>query len=220
MKKISTNKSFYILLLINLLIVNYWMINSKAFSVHDFTTGARVFELTNAIKDGHFPPRWSQNFGFSLGMPLFQFYAPLAFYMASIFNLFSLSVLLSIKMVYLISTLIGFIGAYLLGKKLINHHGGLITATAFTLAPYHALNIYVRGATAEYVALSFTPLSLYFAFNLIDDQKQKVSYLGLVLSLTAVYLSHNVTILTFMPFWFLLVFLDTIVVIIFNFLRA
>lgn len=199
-------KSLKLVLIINLIIVTYWLTNNSYFPVHDFTAGARVFELTQSLKDGHLPPRWSQNFGFGMGMPLFQFYAPLVFYLASILNIFGLSILLSLKAVYLISSLIGFIGAYLLGKKLINHHGGLITATAFTLAPYHALNIYVRGATAEYVALSFTPLSLYFAFNLVDKTKLKKSYLGLVLSLVAIYLSHNVTILTFMPFWFLIVF--------------
>ena len=137
----SIKKSTIIILIINLIIVTYWLINSQYFPVHDFTAGARVYELTQTVKDGQFPPRWSSNFGFGMGMPLFQFYAPLSFYLATILNLLGIPILLTIKIVYLISTIVGFYGAYLLGKKLINHLGGLITATAFTLAPYHALNI-------------------------------------------------------------------------------
>ena len=203
MKKFK--KSTIIVFTLNLVIVIYWLVNQKYFQVHDTTAGVRIFELTQSLRDGHFPPRWSKNFGFSLGMPLFQFYAPFAFYLGTIFNLLGFSIILSLKTVYLLTTIIGFSGAYLLGKKLTNHYGDLITATAFTLAPYHALNLYVRGATAEYVAISFIPFSIYFAFNLIDKKNQKNSYLGLVASLVVIYLSHNVTVLTFIPFWFCII---------------
>ena len=37
--------------------------------------------------------------------------------------------------------------------------GGLIAATAFTLAPYHAVNLFVRGAFAEYWAISLDNFS-------------------------------------------------------------
>jgi len=187
-------------LLINLIIVTFWLVNNRAFPVHDFTAGARVFELHQAILDGHFPPRWSKNFGFGMGMPLFQFYAPLAFYVAEIFHLIGFSILTSLKLSYFLATLIGFWGSYLLGKKLTNDKGGLIAATAFTLAPYHAVNLYVRGALAEYWAISLMPASIYFLFNLLQKFSLK-AYLGLTLSLAAIFLSHNVTTVTFMPFW-------------------
>ncbi len=183
--------------LVNLVIVIYWLVNSQFFPVHDFSLGSRLFDFHQAVLDGHLPPRWAKNFGFGFGMPLFQFYAPLAFYLAEAFHLVGLSILTSLKLSYLVATIIGFWGAFKLGSKLINKSGGLIAATAFTLAPYHAVNLFVRGALAEYLALSFMPWIVYFSL--------KPHYLGLVLSLTGLLLSHNVTVLTFIPFWLVLV---------------
>jgi len=183
------------------LVVNLWFINQQFFPVHDFTSGARVFELHNTLKDGQFPPRWSENFGFGYGMPLFQFYAPLAFYIGEFFHLLGFSILTSIKLTFTAFTIFGFIGAYLLGKKLTNKWGGLLVAVAFTVAPYHAVNIYVRGALAEFVATSFMPWSVYFTYLLLEGSKTKKAYLGLTLSLAGIFLSHNVTVVTFMPFW-------------------
>lgn len=205
MNKIKFN-SILVVAIVNLVIVIFWLVNRQFIPVHDFTLGARIFELDNTLKAGQFPPRWSQNFGFGYGMPLFQFYAPLAFYLAEAWHLLGFSILSSIKLSYLTATLIAFCGAYVLGKRLTNRFGGLLAATAFTLAPYHAVNLYVRGALAEYWAISFMPWIVYFSFCLFDNFKVKKSYLGLSLSLAGLFLSHNVTVLTFMPIWLILIF--------------
>lgn len=53
------------------------------FKIHDFVHGARIAEMTTALQDGQFPVRWSSNFGYGYGMPLFEFYAPLPFYVGA-----------------------------------------------------------------------------------------------------------------------------------------
>lgn len=198
LKKIKLN-NVWLIGLLNVFIVTFWLLNSSYFPVHDFTAGARVYELHQTLLSGQFPPRWSQNFGFGLGMPLFEFYAPLAFLVAEGFHLLGISILTSIKLSYLASTIIGFIGAYLFGKKLTTIKGGLIAATAFTLAPYHAVNLYVRGAMAEYWAISFIPLAIYSVINLYQKFDKK-SYFIFTLSLAGLFLSHNITTLIFAPF--------------------
>jgi hypothetical protein len=194
-----------------IVLTSFHLLNNKFFPVHDFTSGARVYELNNSLKDGHFPPRWSKNFGFGHGMPLFQFYAPLAFYIAQVFHIFSFSIATSLKLTFVTFTIIGFIGAYLLGKTLTNKWGGLITAVAFSLAPYHAVNFYVRGAIAEYAAISFMPFTLYYALKLMQAENTKKNYIGLTISLAALFLSHNITVMTFMPFWVGLLIIFTLI---------
>jgi hypothetical protein len=183
-----------------ILIINFYFLNNQYFQVHDWTGGARIYDLHQALKDGHFPPRWSKNHGFGYGMPLFQFYSPLPFFISEIFVVFGFSILTSLKLSYLTISIIGFLGSYNLAKKLTNKWGGLISASAFSLCTYHALNIYVRGALAELLAINLMPWTIYYVIQLIRD-KYRQYYLGLTLSLTALFLSHNVTIITFMPFW-------------------
>jgi len=183
--------------LITVLVAVFWLVNSRFFPVHDFSTGARLFDLHQAVLDGHLPPRWAKNFGFGSGMPLFEFYAPLSFYVAEIFHLAGFSILASLKLSWIAATALGFAGAYLLGRKLTNTTGGLIAAVTFTLAPYHAVNLFVRGALAEYWATAFMPWIVYYSL--------RPRYLGLTLALVGLLLSHNVTVLTFLPFWLVFV---------------
>ncbi|NMC36449.1 hypothetical protein GYA49_05395 [Candidatus Beckwithbacteria bacterium] len=193
--------SFIIVLAVVNILVAKPLLTDKVFTVHDFTSPSRLFELDQTFKAEQFPPRWSQNFGFGFGMPLFQFYAPLFFYLAEIPYLLGFSLMTSLKIILVLITLFGFYGMYLLAKKLTNHWGGLLAATTFTLAPYHAVNLYVRGAWAEYLAVALIPWSFYFVVTLINSEKKLKPYIGLTLTLLAILLSHNVSIVTFMPFW-------------------
>src|SRR5687768_13108845 len=44
------------------------------FPIHDDTQVARVSEMSNALKDGMLPVRWSENLGYGYGYPIFNFY--------------------------------------------------------------------------------------------------------------------------------------------------
>ena len=83
------------------------------------------------------------------GMPLFEFYAPLPYYVGSFFYLLGFSHINSVKAIILITSIFTAIGAYLLGRKLFGTTGGLLVSAAVTLAPYRAVNLFVRGAISE-----------------------------------------------------------------------
>jgi hypothetical protein len=76
--------------------------------------------------------------------------------------------------------------------------GCLLSALFYTYAPYHAVNVYVRGAFNEAWASVFFPLNLYFAKKLIETKKA-VYLLGLAFSFAMTMLSHNPMVLTFAP---------------------
>ena len=76
--------------------------------------------------------------------------------------------------------------------------GGFISAVVFLLAPYQATDSWVRGAIAESLAINIIPWVFYFLTKFINSQnnknwKLKIGNWGLVISLTALLLSHNLT---------------------------
>ncbi|MCL4208901.1 hypothetical protein KJZ63_04725 [Patescibacteria group bacterium] len=172
------------------------------FRAHDYVHGARIAEMSKAITDGHFPVRWSQNFGYGFGMPLFEFYAPLPFYVGSVFYLAGVDLILSVKLLFIIANLGSLIGAYLLGKELSGYRGGILLSAAFTLAPYRAVNLFVRGSISEAWGIMALP---WIAAGIIQTIKNpsKKSFLTLTLSLVVLMLSHNLTTLMFVPLSFI-----------------
>ena len=76
---------------------------------------------------------------------------------------------------------------------------------AFVLAPYRAVNLFVRGALSEVWAMAFLPWVLYAAFDWFENKDKKFLSL-LVFSLVGIVLSHNLTALMFIPLAGLLTF--------------
>jgi len=191
LKKFFTRHFSLLLLLIIFLASSYYLCQPGFFYVHDYTIGAKIVEMANALKSWRWPVRWSANFGYGFGMPLFNFYAPLPYIIGAIFYLLSSELVLSIKFLYVLLNLLTLIGSFKLGKKIAGTWGGLLLAAAFTLAPYRALNLFVRGALSEAFAMSLFPwviLALY-----------KKNHLLLFVSLVAIILSHNLSALMFIP---------------------
>ncbi|MCB9812879.1 MAG: hypothetical protein H6772_00590 [Pseudomonadales bacterium] len=185
-----------------LLLIIFWssswaLFRNDFFYVHDYTQGARIVEMKNALSDGHFPVRWSQNFGYGYGMPLFEFYAPLPYYVGGLIYLLGFSLINSIKALFLISALISVIGGYKLGKELFGSSWGVVVAAAITLAPYRALNLFVRGAVSESWGVMVLPFILYGIILVVKNKKN--GWITLLFSLITLLLSHNLTSLIFIP---------------------
>lgn len=194
----------YLLLigLIFILPISLPLLHKGFFPMHDFTHVARLAELDRGLKAGQIPARWSDNFGWGYGMPLMHFYAPLFYYLGEIFYLIGIPAVTCIKIAIFIALLLGFIFSFKLGKEFFGKLGGILTAVAFTYAPYRAVQIYVRGALTEMLATTFIPLALLTLYLLIKNSFAKKIQtnliLGFALSLTGIFLSHNViTIITF-----------------------
>ena len=186
------------ILLAIILSTSYSLFHPGFFRVHDFTHGARIAELARAVADGHVPPQWSKNLGFGYGMPLYLFYAPLPYYFGSLIYWLSGSLVLSIKSIFLLANVGTAIGAYLLGKRLFGTFGGLLVSAAITLAPYRAVNLFVRGAVSEAWGIMAAVWILYGVVLVLE--KERRGWLVLTLSTVAMLLSHNLTAMIFAPF--------------------
>lgn len=187
------------LTLLFLALASHWslLFTPQFFRVHDFTHATRISEMSRALADGHFPVRWSENLGFGYGMPLYNFYAPLPYYLGAVFYSLGIDVVTSIKLLYIVAGVITLVGAYQLGKSWFGRWGGVLTSAAFVLAPYRAVNLFVRGALSEAWAMAFLPLILWGITRVIH--RDLGGWKWLVIGLTGLFLSHNITTLLFVP---------------------
>ncbi len=169
---------FELLLLLIITIPSFLsLLNSNYFSMHDDQHLARLYLLDQGIKQGYLYPRWVDLLGFNFGYPLFNFYPPLVYYLAEIFHLFGFSFVWSIKLTFIFGSFIGAVGVYFLVKKLAGQAAALLSSALYTYFFYHAVLIYVRGALAEFFALSLIP------FVFLSLEKKNIIWFGLTFAL-------------------------------------
>lgn len=189
------SRLIWLFLLILGLSTTWRLLRPGFFSMQDDMQVFRLQQLDQCLGDGQIPCRYIRDGGLGYGYPLYDFYPPLPYYTAEIFHLAGFSYIDSLKIVYIIPGFIRPLGMFLLAASIFPLAPALLSSTLYTLAPYLAVDGYVRGALGEYWALSLAPLILYFL-----SQNRS---LGLILSLAALFLSHNLTGLYFIPFLFL-----------------
>ena len=168
------------------------------YNMHDDMQMIRQLELEKCLQDGQIPCRWSPDLGYGYGYPLFNFYPPMPYLVGQFYRIFGFSFVNTVKLVAVTQIILSALFMYILATDLFGRIGGFLSAIFYTYAPYHALNIYVRGAMNEAWAAVFFPLIFYFAKKIID--KTDTTYvIGLALAFTGLLLSHNPMVLTFSP---------------------
>ena len=193
-------KYFYIVIII---ILTWWAVkplfNPGYFPMHDDQQIARLYELDQALKGGQFPPRWVSNLGFGYGYPLYNFYPPLVYYLGEVFHITGVSLITSIKIVMLLGFFLASITMFFFVKDLFGSKAGLLAAVFYTYAPYHAVDLYVRGALAEFFSFVMFPLILLTTRRLGKNPNLN-NLLLWTLSLSGLILTHNLMVFPFSIF--------------------
>ena len=192
-----------IILLICLFLISiltfYRLIRPGYFSMMDDMQVFRLDQFDKCLKDGQIPCRFIQDGGMGYSYPLFNYYSPLAYGIAESFNLIGFSLINSLKITFASCHLIGAFGMYFFANLFWGKLGGFISAVIFLLAPYQATDSFVRGAISESLAINIIPWIFYFLTKFINNLKFKIRNWGLVISLTALLLSHNLISLAIAP---------------------
>lgn len=162
------------------------------FPMHDDTQPARVFEMAKSLKAGMFPVRWVFDLGYGLGYPIFNFYAPLAYYFGAIFFLLGFDAIIATKIMMITGILLSGVFMYLFTKDIWGKIGGIVSALFYVYVPYHGVNIYVRGAVGEFWAYAFIPLVFFGLRNTFKTSKLRYIFFG-ALGYAGIILSHNLT---------------------------
>jgi len=173
--------------------------HSGFFPIHDNTQVQRVFEMTKSLRGGIFPVRWVGDLGFGYGYPIFNFYAPLAYYLGSLINILGFDALSATKLMMGLGVILSGISMYLFAKEIWGKLGGITSALLYVFIPYHAADIYVRGDVAEFWAYAFIPLVFYSLLKIHKTGKFRFIIAG-AFSFAAVIISHNLTALMVTPF--------------------
>ena len=170
----------------------------------------RLHQLEQAILDGHFPVRWMGDANYGYGYPFFNFYAPFAFYIAFLYRLFGVSFVQAIHLSQLTAFLVAAWGSFSLAQRWYRRDWvALVVSAAYTTAPFHLVNVYVRGdSIAEFWAMAFYPLVILAADRLLSADSLRgrfgVSWLNgigwLGLAYGGLILSHNISAMIFSPF--------------------
>lgn len=169
------------------------------FPIHDDTQVARVYEMTTALKDGMFPVRWSKDLGYGFGYPIFNFYDPLPYYIAGGISLLGFDALFSTKLMVILAIILSGFSMYLLSKEFFGKKGALFSSLLYILAPFHAVEIFVRGDFAENLAYAFIPLLFYGVLKINKDYKWRYIVITAI-SYAFIILSHNLTAMMVTPF--------------------
>jgi uncharacterized membrane protein len=179
-----------ILLFVIVFLASKPLFQNGFFPMHDDTQPARVIEMGKALGDGQFPVRWVADLGYGYGYPIYNFYAPLPYYFGGFLYLMGFDSLTATKTMIVFGFIIGTLSMFILGRRLYGIIGGLTIAVVFTFVPYHAVDIYVRGAIGEFWAMSLFPLYFYYLWKIYENKVSAVFVGGIVLA--AIILSHTI----------------------------
>ena len=188
----------------------------------------RTHQMVANLRAGVFPVRWMPDAAYGLGYPFFSYYAALPYYLAGLLALAGADLLTAVK---LVQTL-GFVAAALamygwMHRVTRNRWAAWLAAVAYTVAPFHLVNVYVRGdSLSEFYAFIFYPLILWGLDRVASgesqtaDRKSQIAnqqirnphsafriphsaFRNLVwpaLAYAGLILSHNISALIFSPF--------------------
>lgn len=163
------------------------------FSMHDDTQIARVVVMGKALRNGQFPVRLVSDLGYGYGYPLYNFYGPLPYYIGGFLYAVGLDGLLSTKVVMALGMMLSALTMYMLVTLLFGVGSGILAGLLYGFAPYHAVQLYVRGAVGELWAYALLPLLATGILLLNRPERRKIGIWVGGMALAGIILSHTIS---------------------------
>lgn len=160
------------------------------FPIHDDEQVGRLYQLDKVLHAGHFPPRLTPDLGFGYGYMLFNFYPPFVYYVAEIFHLIGFSYIVSIKLMIGLGFALAAFFMYKFCREFVGQIGAVVAAIVYSYAPYHSVDVYVRGALPEFWGFVFVP-ALFWSFLKLERTFKLRYFLLSSLFVAGVVLTHN-----------------------------
>jgi len=191
-------KLFLILVLLSALLASRWLFKPGYFNMHDDLQMMRQLQMEKCWQDNQFPCRWVPDMGFGYGYPLFNFYPPLPYYVGQIFRWLGLTFMTTAKVIFALQFFLSGVTMFILAADLWGDWGGLLSAVFYIWAPYHAVDVFVRGATNEAWAFIWFPLIFWAGKKLVEKEKWRYVF-WLALGYGSLLLTHSIMALIFTP---------------------
>lgn len=179
------------ILLIGIVIRNLNPLSDQMFDFHDQTQPGRIDQFVLNIENGIVPPRIAPEFSYNLGYPVFNFYAPFAYWVTSFFHLAGFSVAGALKLSFALAICTAAVGMFLLLRKYASAAASLLGAGVYITIPYMAAEIFVRGNLGEIWFLALLPWTVWILLH--NDQKFSVpGFIASAAVLSALFTVHNI----------------------------
>jgi len=180
------------------------------FSTHDGDHHlARSYDAVKTLSEGHFPLRWAGSLNYFCGIPIFNFFYPLFYYLIFLINLLVGDIIFSLKIVYVLSFTLAPLFFYLwLKRETKNTIASLSGAILYLFVPYRFLLVFVRSSP-EFMAYTVLPVFLYLLsifFEKVKKKERNAAYLfGFLTSLSgaALITAHQLIAFLLFPIIFL-----------------
>jgi hypothetical protein len=158
-----------------------------------------LFEYDRLVQDGIWWPRWSPDFAFGYGYPFFNIYGLFSHFLAELLHHFGgLGFTQAVEAIFSLSIVAGAGAMYAFVRSWLGRPAAMIAALAYTYAPYHLLNLYVRANLAESMAFVWLPLCLWTARQSVVRPAYKW-VAGLAVSYAGLMLTSNLVVVLFTP---------------------
>jgi len=152
----------------------------------------RLWELDQLVRSGTLYSRWAPDFFYGYGYPLFLYISPLPYYPGVALHALGLGYIDSLKLLFWLALALSGLSMYAFSRQHFGQSGSVLASVLYMYAPYHLLDIYLRGALPELLAFVWFPLVLWAVRGLLRDGSP--IYVPLTgLTYGALILTHNIS---------------------------
>lgn len=180
------------------IILGWQLFRPGYYPMHDDLQVMRMYQMDICFKDGQIPCRWARDMGNGFGQPMFNYYSAFPYYLGQAFRQLGLQYVDIVKIVFFLSLFVSGLSMYLLSSIFLSTTSSVIASIAYLTFPYHALDIFVRGALSESWGLALVPLTIYSCLNFLRQGSLKKG-LSFSTSLSLLLMTHNLTTLFTAP---------------------
>ncbi len=152
----------------------------------------RLAELSRLVRGGVWYPRWAPDFYYGYGYPIFNYYAPLTYYVGLLpMLLWGATAVQGVKFVFVLGLLLAGLGMYGFVRDTWGRNAGILAAAVYLYAPYlQYVDPHARGDLAESFSFGLFPLALW-ALDRLRRQPTAANWLAATLLTAAIILAHN-----------------------------
>jgi uncharacterized membrane protein len=153
---------------------------------------ARIPAYYKALTGGQILPRWAGELNYGYGMPLFNFYYHLPYLFGSLLVSVGLNLAWSFKIMLLFSFLLSGCFMYLFAYAFFkDRNKALVMTVLYQFAPFHLVDMVVRGDIGEVLAMTFLPLVLYFLVRVFEEDHVRRYCIATGVATALMILSHS-----------------------------
>ena len=187
------DKGFLVALAISLLAV--WPFISRASLPQGTDAELHIFrlhELSLLVRGGELYGRWAPNFYHGYGYPIFNYYAPLTYYLGLGVELLPrLDAVDGVKAVFVLGLILAAVGMYGFVRDNWGRRAGYVATAVYIYAPYiQYIDPHARGVLPESFSFGVFPLALW-ALDRVRRGGGRWAWVTAVFTTAAVILSHN-----------------------------